>query len=328
MGWFTEPARRTMLTATTTPGDYPSAYVINRERYYTRLNQIDNYADAKDLVVRVTNIEGKPMIGATVRYLLYNYAEFYPLATLKTNSLGLSHLQLGLGDILIWAGDDEKFAFRKVSVADADTVSLVLLKRPFDEYTDDMDFVPPAAKSPLIVSQGARDVNNKRLAYEDSLRGAYESTFMNQERAAAFIAGSNAKDVDKVTKADLIKFLVSSRGNHKELCRVINEPDVTSWAADILRVISEKDLRDCEADILLSHIRHTAEPLVKNAPYSSNSTTFSFSDHQIWSQYLLNPRIGIEMLTPYKEQLRSLFPEKFWQDVLQNPRVAGNLGER
>ncbi|OFY41656.1 MAG: hypothetical protein A2X18_10000 [Bacteroidetes bacterium GWF2_40_14] len=326
MGWFTEPARRTMLTATTTPGQYASEYIINEEPNYTRLNQIDNYANAKDLYVQVVDEAGSPVKGATVRFLLYNYAEFYPLAALKSDHKGFSRLRLGMGDILVWAGDDERFAYEKVTVREIDTLVLSLSKKSFDDSVFSLDFIPPGAQPPLAVSDEKRVENNKRLAYEDSLRGVYESTFMNESQTMEFIrsrfSGIGSKESadskenacqnfvpDKQTGKELAGLLVKSRGNHGELCRVINEvePEFLSRVVDILRVISEKDLRDARADVLLSHIRNTSA---------------TKDDHKIWSQYLLNPRIGIEMMTPYKEELMPLFPESFWLDVASNPKVA------
>ena len=317
MGWFTEPARRTMLTATTTPGQYASEYIINEEPNYTRLNQIDNYATAKDLFVKVVDEAGSPVKGATVRFLLYNYAEFYPLAALKSDDKGFSHLRLGLGDILVWAGDDERFAYEKVTVKEIDTLVLSLSKKSFDDSVIKLDLVPPVAQPPLAVSDSKRAVNNKRLAYEDSLRGVYESTFMNESRAMEFIDKScslrknSGKTVsfDGAVRKELTGFLVKSRGNHGELSRVINEvePEFASRVVDILRVISEKDLRDARADVLLSHIRNTS---------ATND------DLKIWSEYLLNPRIGIELMTPYKEELKPLFPAGFWSEVVSDPKIA------
>ncbi|MFA5849777.1 MAG: transglutaminase domain-containing protein [Bacteroidales bacterium] len=316
MGWFTEPARRTMLTATTTPGHYSSEYIINEEPNYTRLNQIDNYAKAKDLFVKVVDEAGSPVKGATVRFLLYNYAEFYPLAALKSDEKGFSHLRLGLGDILVWAGDDERFAYEKVTVKEIDTLVLSLSKKTFDNSDFSLDFIPPVAQPPFAVPDSKRAANNKRLAYEDSLRGVYEATFMNESRAMEFIQSRS------VVSKELAGLLVKSRGNHVELCRVINEAEseLAPRVVDILRVISEKDLRDARADVLLSHIRNTSAN--ETASSAKNTLPSVGIDHKIWSEYLLNPRIGIEMMTPYKQELRPLFPADFWSEVSMDPKVA------
>ena len=42
----------------------------------------------RDLVVEVTDQQGKPLKDATVRYGLYNYAEFYPRPALPQAPMG------------------------------------------------------------------------------------------------------------------------------------------------------------------------------------------------------------------------------------------------
>ena len=51
--------------------------------------------------------------------------------------------------------------------------------------TVDFDLVPPAArKSEIELSQALVDENNRRKAIEDSIRGAYTSTFVTDAQAA------------------------------------------------------------------------------------------------------------------------------------------------
>ena len=81
---------------------------------YTEINVIDNYAPgAARLDVKVTYPDGSPVSGARVEYRLYNYAEFYPVAVKTAGSDGCSYLTAGLGDMLVYATDGEKFGFRK-----------------------------------------------------------------------------------------------------------------------------------------------------------------------------------------------------------------------
>ncbi|GAO29837.1 hypothetical protein JCM15548_12066 [Geofilum rubicundum JCM 15548] len=304
MGWFTEAARRAMLTATTTPGHYPSDLIVKQKSNYTRLNQTDLYADAKTLFVKVTDKDQRPMQDVSVRYLLYNYAEFYPLATLKTDRQGLSQLRLGLGDILVWAGDSRHYRFEKVSVATTDTLHLVMDEQTPANAAWDFDLVPPVAKAPLPVNETGRAANNRRLAYEDSIRTAYEATFMSEEEA---IQLARKLEIDQEVFAQIIQ---KSRGNWRDLCNVMEQmpAEKRSLVFDLLEVISEKDLRDAPASVLLSHLQHTP---------SAEETA-----HDIWVKYVLNPRIALEKLTGYKASLRPHFPESFWLKISQNPLVA------
>lgn len=303
IAWFTEPARRSMLTSTTTPGHYDTKYIINREENYTRLNQVDNYTEAKDLTVRVINKDGKPVKDATVRYLVYNYAELYPLAELATSKDGYSALRLGLGDVTVWASKDNDFAFEKVSVATTDTVTLTLGSAATDDYSIDLTIIPPMAKAPLPVSEEARTENNIRLAKEDSIRHAYEKTFMTESKAREFAAVHN---IDADTFASIIK---KSRGNWSDICEVIDQANDRNRAISLLLAITDKDLRDAPSQVLLSHLKHT--PAFK-----------SDWDEDVWVNYVLSPRIALERLTPFKEELAQAIGNETISKIAANPQVA------
>ncbi len=303
IAWFTEPARRSMLTSTTTPGHYDTKHIINREENYTRLNQVDNYTEAKDLIVRVVNKDGKPVNDATVRYLVYNYAEFYSLADLTTDKRGYSTLRLGLGDVTVWANKDNDFAFKKISVTTTDTLTLTLGDTNKGDYEMEMNIIPPVAKAPLPVSEEARAENNKRLAHEDSIRNAYEKTFMTNSAARSF---ATKQGIDPETFASLIK---KSRGNWADICKVIEQAGSKQIAMSLLLAITDKDLRDVPAGVLLSHLKQT--PKFK-----------SDWDEDIWINYVLSPRIALENLTPFKEELTQLIDAEVFANIEKDPLAA------
>ncbi len=303
IAWFTEPARRSMLTSTTTPGYYNTKHIINREENFTRLNQVDNYTEAKDLFVKVLDENGKPAEDATVRYLVYNYAEFYSLADLKTDKNGFSSLRLGLGDVTVWASMDNNFAFKKVSVAITDTVTLTIGTTKMSDYELEMNIVRPVAKTPLPVSEEARAENNIRLAKEDSIRHAYEKTFMSRNEAIDF---ATKHDIDPESFASIIK---KSRGNWAEICRVVEMSSGNPWVVSLLLAITEKDLRDAKSDILISHLKHTVA-------FKSDW------DEDIWVNYVLSPRIALENMTAFKEELRKIIGDDVFTQVATNPLYA------
>lgn len=303
VAWFTEPARRSMLTSTTTPGHYASKNIIEQKENYTTLNQVDNYTDAKDFYVKVVDTNGKPVQDATVRYLVYNYAEFYPLAVHQTDKNGLSSLRMGLGDVTVWSDNGDDFAFRKARVGETDTLVLALTTTEHTDYRVDMDIVPPVAKAPLPVSDDKRVLNNKRLALEDSIRHAYENTFMKSAEAVEFAEKYN---VDSGRFADFIR---KSRGNWADLCRVVDEAPDRDLAMTLFSVVTEKDLRDAPADILLSHLQHThARP--------------SDMESKLWNEYVLSPRIALERMSPFKDQLNNLLGTGLMAEFSQNPLAA------
>ncbi len=123
MGWFTEPSTRAILMHTRAYGKYFGPEdIINREDRFTELDVTSNYARVKRLYVDVKNADGTPAADAKVEYQLYNYAEYFPLATQMTNSKGETSLSLGLGDIIVWASQGKKFDFKRVSISQVDTV--------------------------------------------------------------------------------------------------------------------------------------------------------------------------------------------------------------
>ena len=55
---------------------------------YTEINVIDNYAPTAKAIVTVTDADGQPVADAKVEFKIYNYAEFYTVATKYTDAEG------------------------------------------------------------------------------------------------------------------------------------------------------------------------------------------------------------------------------------------------
>ena len=168
-GWFSEPSQRTMLIHTRTYGHYfGTEEVLDAQDRFSELNLTANYAVTKQVIVQVNNNDGTPADSAKVEFKLYNYAEFYPLATILTNNKGTAKFTTGQGDLLVWASKDGYFAFKKLHVASTDTLHLVLSGKRKEPETEFMDLVPPAVSKPIQqVSETAKKINDHRLATED-----------------------------------------------------------------------------------------------------------------------------------------------------------------
>ncbi len=304
-GWFVEPSRRAILTAAQTPGHYAASDIIYRRENYTRLNQISNYATAKDLFVKVVDKEDKALEKVEVGFLVCNYAELYNLASLKTDKKGICKLKLGLGDVIVWVWKEDEFDFKKVSVAETDTAIIVLNGSDFSERVMDIDLVPPAKKIPLEVSPEGKALNKIRLAYEDSVRIAYEKTFMTKEHAFA-LASKEGLDSTKVWEK-----MKKARGNWRNIQQVVKQTTAErkKWVLPLLDKISEKDLRDAPAPVLLSHLQH------------SPAYDHRYSEED-YAEYILNPRIALEQLSTYKAFLKSRFNNDFWSGVKEDPGKA------
>ncbi|MDD4645882.1 MAG: transglutaminase-like domain-containing protein [Bacteroidales bacterium] len=336
-GWFTEPARRAMLIHTKAFGDYQGGErAENRETNYALLNTLSTYAPTKEIHVQVINTDANPEKNATVEFQLYNYAEFYPISVKKADEKGQCSFLTGFGDLVVWARTDDRFGFKKITVADTDTLTITLDQQPYTALNLEYDLVPPIQREPLVVTDDCADKNNRMLQHEDSIRGAYESTFRTEEQARAFAAALNL-DPDKTWK-----FISRSRGNYEEIEAFLKSADPVQrpTALELLSLISDKDLRDTKAKILLDHLRSASIPT--NAPSSvtpakagavipakapssvipAKAGTSSLTSNL--TSTILNPRIANEMLVAYREFLSKQFGSAFIDEVRQEPANLTN----
>ena len=128
MGWFSVPSTRCMMVHTKAFGKYKGdEEVVRRTNLFSELNLLSHYAPTRTVTVTVLDDEtDQPLVGAQVMFKLYNYAEYYTLATVITDAEGKASLTTGLGDLLIWATNGEKYTFEKLDVRQDSTLTLVL----------------------------------------------------------------------------------------------------------------------------------------------------------------------------------------------------------
>lgn len=321
LGWFNAPASRGMLMHTKVFGRYEGVEeIMSVTPTYTEINVIGNYAPATKAAVTVVDAGGAPVDSACVEFKLYNYAEFYTVATKYTSAGGVCDLTAGKGDMLVWASKDGCFGFAKISFGKQQELTVKLDKKDGDTFTVDMDVVPPLETANLPeVTPEQRALNDFRLAQEDSIRGAYTATFMTEDAARTF-ARKYKLDEDAVAK-----ILVASRGNHKVICdfmtRLRSEKS-KKGGIDLLQRISAKDLRDVSLEVLIDHMLSKVR-----------------TGAEYFRKYVRNPRVSNEMLTPYKAFFKkevskedmeayAAQPMKLVEWVVENIRVEKdcNLG--
>lgn len=293
LGWFNAPASRGMLMHTKVFGRYTGAEEIMEETpNYTEINVIENYAPTGKGVVKVTNANGEPVADARIEFKVYNYAEFYTVATKKTDATGTASLTAGKGDMVVWASKDGQFGYGKLSFGSDNTLTLVLDKREGEMGTVSFDLVPPIENTHLPeVTPEQRAENTLRMAQEDSIRNAYVSTFITQAQADELM--SCLAKGDTTHSAATARFLIASRGNHQTLVDFLtkaSEAGRLADAYDLLTTLSAKDLRDVSAEVLNDHFTHSQ-------PTDHRSATYIKS--------ILAPRVSNEMITPYKSFFQS-----------------------
>ena len=114
LAWFNSPASRGMLMTTKAFGDYDGPEEkIDHTAVNTTINVTSNYAPTGEAEVIVTDKEGNPVDDATVIFSLYNYAEYNPVAVKKSDANGRASLTTGIGDLIVWATDGNRFGFAK-----------------------------------------------------------------------------------------------------------------------------------------------------------------------------------------------------------------------
>jgi len=311
MGWFKEPARRAMLVHTRVMGPYAGEEeVLASSPRHREINVLGRYAEVTPLHVRIVSAAGVPVAGAEVSFRIYNYAEFYPLARRTSDATGFCSLRTGRGDLLIWAQRDSLTGFARA--AGADTVVVTLQPGAPPEAILELDFAPPLARPPLpdTITEAARAAHARRLAFEDSLRKAYEATFMDS-LASARLAAECGLEPDPVWQA-----VRRSRGNHAEIARFIRAGAAVRRHSvlPLLIVIAEKDLRDVPAEILLDHLEAVRPD--------------STLPRGLFERYLLNPRIRNEALAPWRQLLQEGMSREMGRSVFASPGMLANWVEK
>ncbi len=279
LGWFNAPASRGMLMHTKVFGRYngPEETMLRTPRY-TEINVIDNYAPTAKAEVTVIDESGTPVEQAKVEFKVYNYAEYYTVATKQTDVHGKTSLTAGKGDMLVWASKDGRFGYDKLSFGKNEALTLKLDKTAGE--TEDIvffDITPPEEGANMPeVSAEQRAENDRRFAEEDSIRNAYVATFPTAEAISAF---AKEYGYDEETAVQLIQ---ASRGNYKTLIDFLAELNAEQRSAGLalLQEISEKDLRDVAPEVLRDHL---------DSPICPG-----------FEAYVRNPRVANEMLVPYK----------------------------
>lgn len=287
-GWFTEPSGRVMLVHTRVYGRYTvDNEVITDAGRFSEINLTGSYAPVKRLKVRVKDKLGQPVTGARIEFGLYNYAEFYPIATKYSDKSGTTQLSTGLGDLLVWASKDGLFDYRMISVALTDTIALELNKSDIPPHTELYDLTPPhARKVNNSLSQEQKTGNTRRISQEDSIRRLYMGTFKNQ-RWSDSVAAKTGLNSDTV-----MAVFDKTYGNWPEILSYLEKNSHTykNTVLKLLMQLSDKDLSDARESVLTAHLQQTS--------------LLVDTDRAVFEKYVLSPRVADENLTAWRAFLR------------------------
>ncbi|MBP5327192.1 MAG: transglutaminase domain-containing protein [Bacteroidales bacterium] len=277
MGWFAVPSTRCMMVHSKAFGRYNGdEEVVKETALYSELNLLNHYAPTKKVTITVYNSDNQPVEGADVKFKLYNYSEFFPLATIKTDKQGKASLTTGHGDLQIWASDGNKYNYIMLDIRKTAEGEIYLTRNvdtQSENYVENIDVVPPVAGVAKVTPcKKKADANAKRLVYEDSVRADYVASFPTREKC------SNYNDREWA-------FIHNSEGNHHAIRLFIDKhKDNTALVYDYLSSYSDKDLRDIEEETLEAHIT----PIDNKIPYD------------VYKKGILPARISNEMVRPWR----------------------------
>ena len=298
MGWFSVPSTRCMMVHTKVFGRYNGTEeALVSTPLYSELNLLSNYAPTRQVSVTVCSSDGRPVSGATVKFKLYNYAEYYTLSTVTTDDWGQAFFTTGLGDLLVWATDGTHYSFRKIDVRQESSASLFLGQVDTNQIHT-LTMVPPAAGIPKeTASEAEIEANAHRLAYEDAIRNAYTTTFPKENNVNLFVQHN-----PNLTREQVWEIISRSEGNYEDVARFINShTTMLPHLYDYLRSFSDKDLRDTPFEVFEAHF---TRPSAIGIPY------------EIYCKGLLPARISNELVRPYREEL-SAFCGRGFNDILR-----------
>lgn len=300
MGWFSVPSTRCMMVHSKAFGKYKGdEEVVKRTSLYSELNLLSHYAPTRRVTVTVQDEEGKPLPGAQVKFKLYNYAEYYTLSAQTTDAEGKASLTTGLGDLLIWATDGDRYAFEKLDVRQDSVLTLTIPSTfHFPLSTLHLEMVPPVAGTPKVVAtEEETAANARRLAYEDSVRNAYTATFPTKDDLQQM---DGIQYLNKAQKEMLWELVHKSEGNHEAILTFISKHGLHEEqfgpVYDYLSTFSDKDLRDITSEVLEVHYTTYDWDWIDEQDCHVTATG-------VYYKGILPARISNEMVRPYRKEL-------------------------
>lgn len=299
-GWFTNASTRAVLVYARTFTDYGvENQIAGRDGCVRFLNVTEHYAETKNLRIRVTDGEDRPISGASVSVEILNMAEFCSVLTLTTGADGTAGLTMGLGDVLVRAWKDGLCAETPVGAEDRE-IRLKLTEAPENMPSGRTELeirAPKDGVTPWPVPEAAQKaVGRARLKEADTARERKLSAFREE---AARAAESYPDEADIFLRA---------RGNVAGLKKFLDGEDWKQERKELLHSLSDKDFRDLDPEILQEQLRQLA-PLSPDVQQrmASGAQTDSASGREVFVRCCLCPRIGMEELTAFAPAVKEFF---------------------
>ena len=313
-GWFRLPASKAPLIHNRVFSDIVGDEIITKQTdMVTEVNILNHYAKTRKLTVKVVDKNGNPLKDVSVGFEVVNYCEFFPITLLKTNEKGETSLDTGLGDLFIFAYDENGYSYKKVDVRQTENVVITLEHIKEETESFELELVPP--KGGIDEEEKLTETEEKEQSEKNenavSIRKAYESTFYNEEKAKEYA------DKFPSMQEEIAKIMPLARGNYKEIAKFLEDEktkDLLEYKAKLLLSLRYKDLTDIVFEILMENLEESIKFKDKY-------------DKEIFIENVLNPRVWNENITLYKKGINEILTDEEKAKILNNPEEVGNVVE-
>lgn len=302
-GWFNAAASRAMLVRARVFCDPPEGEPIGKKGAATDLNALKTYADTEKLRVFVCDESGEPVPGAEVSFEILNYAQFFPVAAVRTGADGYAELICGRGSFHLCARKGAFFAETTFFVAKSAEARLVLKQEPFLERRERFVFYAPQGRKdvqkPMDRAQREKNEARKRVAAEKY-----------REKASSRIDLQIAERVAETCAfpEKILELLKKCASNFNAIASFLREDGwETRKKEELLFTLPEKDLTEIDPDIL-------REALIYSEPLRQK-----WGD-EFFLRYVVCPRIDREPLSLWRKSLLEFFSEAQKRAFCADPR--------
>lgn len=287
-GWFAGPASRAILIHCRTFSDYVSnsdEKCIGREEGVFFYNTTPSYAEVKTLTVTVLDKDNRPAEGAFITLQILNMAEFSIAARLITDKFGQVQITMGLGDVLIRAVKDGWFAEKIINPGNCEQEELVLA-----DSLDDRVWIKDKWTKISLEAPAEDPARIHGETEEEKQRRTLRTEEANQLRERRLDSFYEAEIVQRYPRE--AQMFRTAGGNAGEIAAFLGRDDNPDRGR-LLHQLVLKDYKDLKADILESHLDWNHG--VQEYP------------GEMAEKYLLNPRVYLEELTPYRSFILDFF---------------------
>ena len=296
LGWFDVPASRAMLVHARGFGileDQPD--VIGRKGCATFYNVTSHYARTVKVTFGLSREDGSALANTAVKLEVLNYTQYGTIADLVTDDNGNISIELGMGSLRLSCVENAQQLSAMTKIENAGEYPLVMRPAIMGEWTESI-FVSPVA-----------DPDKEGRVYGSCEKALEEAKALREQRLASYFDAERA-----AAYPEMEEILKDAAGNFEELICFL-EKDNNPYRAKMLQSLTQKDRYDLKAAVLEDHLK------------SAMAYADSKLPEDIFVNYVLNPRVEQEELTPYRSAFEKILgsrqtdfvksPEKIWEIV-------------